>query len=156
MAIEREPIEFLSAVLLVSHNPERLADFYRDVVGIPLKAEQHGGSRPHWGCNLGEIHFAIHPIETFTDRRSDVGAVKIAFTTFDIDALVERLATSGVSVLYPPRDVGFFRSTAIHDPDGNFVEFTQLVDAWFEEIEARRGRGEDVVTRWRAARARRP
>ena len=143
-------------MLLVSHNPQRLAEFYRDVVGVPLTEERHGDSLPHWGCNLGEIHFAIHPIETFPDRRSGVGAVKIAFTTFDIDALVRRLAANGASVLYPPRDIGFFRSTAIHDPDGNFVEFTQLVDEWFEEIAARRGRGEDVVTRWRAARARRP
>jgi predicted enzyme related to lactoylglutathione lyase len=148
----REPIEFLSAVLLVSANPERLADFYRDVVGVPLQEERHGESRPHWGCNLGEVHFAIHPLATFPDRRAGVGAVKLAFTTFDIGALVERLAASGVSVLYPPRDVGFFRSTAILDPDGNFVEFTELVDAWFEELDARRGRGQDVVSRWRARR----
>jgi predicted enzyme related to lactoylglutathione lyase len=148
----REPIEFLSAVLLVSANPQRLAAFYRDVVGVPLEEERHGESRPHWGCNLGEIHFAIHPLETFPDGRSGVGAVKLAFTTFDIDALVQRLATCGVSVLYPPRDTGFFRSTAILDPDGNFVEFTQLVDAWFEQIESRRSHGQDVVTRWRARR----
>lgn len=148
----REPIEFLSAVLLVSANPQRLADFYRDVVGVPLQEERHGESRPHWGCNLGEIHFAIHPLDTFPDGRSGVGAVKLAVTTFDVDALVQRLATCGVSVLYPPRDTGFFRSTAILDPDGNFVEFTQLVDAWFEQIESRRSHGQDVVTRWRARR----
>ena len=30
----REQIEFLSAVLIVSENPARLAAFYRDIVGI--------------------------------------------------------------------------------------------------------------------------
>jgi predicted enzyme related to lactoylglutathione lyase len=150
-----EPIEFLSAVLLVSPDPARLAAFYRDVVGVPLVEERHGESRPHWGCNLGDVHFAIHPIETFPDRRSGVGAVKLAFTTFDVDALVRRLAARGVDVLYPPRDTGFFRSTAVLDPDGNFVELTELCDAWFEGLEAARRDGRDVTVRWRAARARR-
>jgi len=30
-----EPIGFLSAVLVVSENPKRLADLYRDVVDVP-------------------------------------------------------------------------------------------------------------------------
>ena len=148
-----EPIEFLSAVLVVSANPARLAAFYRDVIGIPLREEQHGGSRAHWGCNLGDIHFAIHPVETFPDRRSGVGAVKLAFTVFDVRALARRLEESGVPLLYAPRDTGFFWSTAIQDPDANFVEFTELRDEWFTGIEARRVAGDDVVARWRLMRA---
>ena len=149
---EREPVEFLSAILLVSEDPKRLAEFYRDVVGLPLQEERHGETRPHWGCNLGEIHFAIHPIETFPDRRSGTGAVKLAFTVFDIRALERRLEEGGIRLLYPPRDTGFFWSTAIHDPDGNFVEFTQLCDQWFEQIEASRTRGADLLSRWRSMR----
>lgn len=143
-------IEFLSAVLIVSENPRRLADFYRDVVGIPLEAEEHGASLPHWGCTLGDIHFAIHPVATFPDRRSGVGSVKLAFTVFDIQALVHRLEDKRVSLLYPPHDTGFFWSTAIQDPDGNLIEFTQLRDEWFTMLEERRRQGTDVVSRWRA------
>ena len=148
----REPVEFLSAVLVVSTNPERLAAFYRDVIGIPLRDERHGTSRRHWGCNLGDVHFAIHPVETFPDRRSGVGSVKLAFTVFDVKALGRRLEASGTPLLYPPRDTGFFWSTAIQDPDGNLIEFTELRDDWFEGIEARRRDGDDVVARWRTAR----
>ncbi len=144
-----EKIEFFSAILIASRNPERLANFYRDVVGIPLEAEQHDDTLPHYGCTLGDIHFAIHPIEDFPDHRSGVGAVKLAFTVFDIEALAERLRAQGVSLLYPPKDTGFFRTTAIEDPDGNFVEFTELCDQWFESLEERRARGFDVVARWR-------
>jgi predicted enzyme related to lactoylglutathione lyase len=147
----REPIEFLSAVLIVSENPKRLAEFYRDVVGIALESEEHGASLPHWGCTLGDVHFAIHPVATFPDRPTGVGSVKLAFTVFDIRALVQRLEEAGVPLLYPPWDTGFFWSTAIRDPDGNFIEFTQLRDEWFAQLEARRARGADVVTRWRAA-----
>ena len=42
-----EKIEFLSAVLLVSKDVDRLARFYRDVVGLPLEDEHHGESEKH-------------------------------------------------------------------------------------------------------------
>jgi len=112
----REPIAFLSPVLVVSTNPQRLATFYRDVIGIPLREEQHGGSR-------------------------------------DVQALARRLEGSGVPLLYPPRDTGFFVSTAVEDPDGNFVEFTERGGEWFTGIDARRAAGDDVVARWRVMRA---
>ena len=86
-----EPIEFVSAVLIVSEDPARLANFYREVVGVPLQDEAHGTTRQHYGCNLGDIHFAIHPVQTLPDQRHGVGAVKIALNVFDINALVERL-----------------------------------------------------------------
>jgi catechol 2,3-dioxygenase-like lactoylglutathione lyase family enzyme len=147
--MNREPIEFLSAVLLVSGDPKRLAEFYPDVIGVPLREEQHGDAPPHWGCTLGDIHFAIHPVETFPDKQSGTGSVKLAFTVFDIQALVRRLEEDAVPVLYPPRDTGFFWSTAVLDPDGNLVEFTELHDQWFEHLETRRAEGADVVARWR-------
>jgi len=150
--MDGESIEFLSAVLLVSADPQRLADFYRDIVGVPLVEERHGDSLPHWGCTLGEVHFAIHPIATFPDRRSGVGAVKLAFTVFDIKALVRRFDDSGVALLYPPRNTGFFWSTAVQDPDGNLIEFTELCDDWFTPIAARRSAGVDLLARWRAAK----
>jgi catechol-2,3-dioxygenase len=56
-----ERTEFLSAVLLASRQPDRLAVFYRDVLGLPLHEEQHGSGSVHWGCELGDVHFAIHP-----------------------------------------------------------------------------------------------
>jgi predicted enzyme related to lactoylglutathione lyase len=145
-----ETIEFLSAVLIVSENPSRLADFYRNVVGLELKDESHGGSLPHYGCTLGDMHFAIHPVETFPDRCHGVGAVKLAFTVFDIKALVERLAKQGIEVLYPPHNTGFFWSTAINDPDGNFIEFTEMCDEWFKGLDQRHAQGLDVVSRWKA------
>jgi len=148
-------IEGFSGILLVSENPARLAEFYRDVLGIPLEDEHHEGTLPHWGCTLGEVHFAIHPIEDFPDGTSGVGAVKLAFTVFDVRALAARLQERGVRLLYPPRDEGFFISAALLDPDGNFVELTELCDQWFEILQDRRGRGGDVLEK-RHARKPRP
>ncbi|HEX9548277.1 MAG TPA: hypothetical protein VF942_13135, partial [Acidimicrobiales bacterium] len=45
-----EQIEYLSAVLITSPKPERLAAFYRDILGIPLAEERHGNAPLHYGC----------------------------------------------------------------------------------------------------------
>jgi hypothetical protein len=34
-------VNFLNAVLIVSEEPKRLAQWYRDVLGLPLADEQH-------------------------------------------------------------------------------------------------------------------
>jgi len=144
-----EPIEFLSAVIIVSENPKRLFEFYQNILGIPLKPEDHGEKLSHYGCSLGDIHFAIHPIENFLDRRSGVGSVKIAFNVFDIKALIHRLSEMKVTFFYPLQDKGLFLTVAIEDPDGNYIEFTQLIDEWFEWIEEKRTKGSDIISRWK-------
>jgi catechol 2,3-dioxygenase-like lactoylglutathione lyase family enzyme len=39
----------------------RFTEFYRDVLGLPLVEERHGNAPQHWGCELGDAHFAIDP-----------------------------------------------------------------------------------------------
>ena len=148
--MSQETIEFLSGVILVSESPEALADFYTKILGVPLKPEQHDDTAPHWGCDLGDIHFAIHPVADFPDGRSGVGSVKLAFNVWDIDAMAARLERAGQQLLYPPRDTGFFLSTALQDPDGNLVELTQMSDAWFQYLEHRHAEGVDVVSKWKS------
>src|SRR5262245_5338551 len=149
VAMTIQSLECLGAVILVSKEPERLARFYRDVLGVPLTPEQHGDELPHWGCTLGQLHFAIHPVEDFPDGRSAVGSVKLAFNTFDVHGLARRLQAHGVTLLYPPKDTGFFWVTAVEDPDGNLVELVEMSKAWFEYLEVRQAQGHDVLARWR-------
>src|SRR5262249_17937937 len=99
-------VEFLSAVLLASTNHDRLAAFYRDVIGVPLEDEQHGDLLKHYGCELGDLPFAIHPAENLPGAAPGVGSVKLAFEVFDMDAHVKKLAAHGVQLLYPPYKMG--------------------------------------------------
>ena len=142
-----ERIEFVSAVHVVSRNAERLAAFYRDVLGVPLRVE-HQENRAHWGCTLGDLHFSIYPAEDFAhDAATGVGAIKLAFAVFDIDEVAERLEERGVGLLYPPRDLGWCKMTAIRDPDGNYIELTELGDDWYRHLEKRKDEGHDLVLR---------
>jgi catechol 2,3-dioxygenase-like lactoylglutathione lyase family enzyme len=146
-----EDIRFLSGLILVSEQPERLADFYRDVLGLPLAEEQHDETALHWACELGDVHFAIHPVEDYPGEPTATGAVKLAFMTFDLARLVEWLATLGVPLCYPPTDLGTqSRMTAIRDPDGNLVELTELGPTWLEHLKEHRATRGDLHQVWQA------
>jgi catechol 2,3-dioxygenase-like lactoylglutathione lyase family enzyme len=150
---ERRPdgLRFLSGIILVSAEPERLVGFYRDVLGVPLAEEQHDDSQPHWACELGDVHFAIHPQADYPGEAAGVGSVKLAFMVFEMDRLVAWLRGRGVEPLYPPVEFGeSSRITAVRDPDGNTVELTELGPGWLDHLKTHRAAGGDLVAQWGA------
>ncbi len=146
-----EKTEFMCAAIIVSKNPERLFNFYRDGLGFPLEVEQHGNSHKHYGCELGDLHFAIHPVENFEGKEPGVGSIKLDFEIFDMESFLVRLKDRGIEPLYPPRPLmpGSL-ITAVRDPDGNEIEFTALSAGWFKHLEERKRKGIDVVERWKS------
>ena len=143
--------EFVSAILIVSKNAGKLAEFYRDALGFPLEDEKHGDTELHYGCEVGDIHFAIHPFENFEDQEPGVGSIKLAFEVFDLEACLARLESHGVSPLYAPKPMGGIgKITAVRDPDGNLIELTQLNERWFKHIEERKKKGIDMLERWKS------
>jgi catechol 2,3-dioxygenase-like lactoylglutathione lyase family enzyme len=140
---------FISAILLTSRNIDRLATFYKDVLKVPLEDEQHGESAKHYGCDLGDFHFAIHPIESFGGEDPGVGSTKIAFEIFDMPGFVKHVESLGVELLYQPKEMGPMLITALKDPDGNHVEFTQLGEGWIKHLEKRRDDGHCLIKTWK-------
>src|SRR4051812_39850692 len=60
---KRPGIVFLSAVILVSPVPIRLARFYSDLLDVPLRESRHDGSSDvHYECEVADVHFAIHEL----------------------------------------------------------------------------------------------
>lgn len=144
-----EGIRFLSGLILVSEQPERLVDFYREVLGLPLEEERHGDTALHWACELGDVHFAIHPVADYEGEPTATGAVKLAFMTFDLATLVQWLQACGVPLVYPPADLGTeSRITAVRDPDGNLVELTELGPSWLGHLKRHRAEGGDLLHTW--------
>jgi catechol 2,3-dioxygenase-like lactoylglutathione lyase family enzyme len=147
-----EDVRFISGIILVSPQPERAVSFYRDVLGLPLAEERHGDTQPHWGCELGDTHFAIHPAEDYPeDPATGPSPVKLAFLVFDLGRMVSWLDKCGVPLCYPPAGLGAQSLiTAVRDPDGNLVELTQLGPGWLDHLKSRRAEGHDLVARWNA------
>lgn len=134
-------VTFISAVLLVSPRPADLVYFYR-ALGVPLREERHGDTEPHFGCELGDVHFAIHPESSFEGSGLGRGAIRLALAVDDITAMVNSLEPFGVRPEYPPRDVGFAIMTEVVDPDGNRVELTQLAPSWIAHLREKRSRAD--------------
>ncbi len=147
-----ESIEFLSGFVVVSPRAEQLAEFYRDVIGVELEAEDHGGLETHWAAELGDIQFAIHPDTNFPGTPAGPAPVRMSFIVFDLDTVLSRLEDHGVESLYPLKDDGFGRTITLRDPDGNFVELTELNDVGFEHLDRRKREGFDPVARWKQRR----
>lgn len=143
-------IQFFSAVLLTTRDVSRMTSFYRDQLGMPLEEERHGETDMHYGCELGDLHFAIHPITNFKEESLGVGSVKLAFEVFDMEDFVKTVQSRGVELLYPPRQMGPMLITAARDPDGNLIEFTQLSEGWISYLEGRRKEGHDLIARARS------
>lgn len=136
---------FISAVIILSGQPSTVASFYRDALGIPLIASDHGGSPTHYECELGDIHFAVHPLPEDALQPPAAARVKFALAVADLDAALARLNALGIAPRYPPEKLPFATMTAIEDPDGNIVELTQLSDRWLRYLRNRPAHERDVV-----------
>jgi predicted enzyme related to lactoylglutathione lyase len=111
----------VTAILLVSPDARALAAFYRRVLDLPLEDEQHDGMPLHYGCDVGGVHLAIHPNDSWrgVPTRNAQSPV-IVFGTKDVKVVVERLSANGVETA-GPTDHGFGVVVSFRDPDGNLI-----------------------------------
>jgi predicted enzyme related to lactoylglutathione lyase len=119
-------VKSICGTILMSRNPEGLARFYAEALGLTFEREDHGGLAPHWGVDVGTVHFGIHPPENFRSPTSGQGSVIL---TFDVDSLAEcasRLQALGAACIQPPHDEGFGVVASYADPDGNRFEVVEL------------------------------
>jgi catechol-2,3-dioxygenase len=119
-------IDDVTAVLLVSPNAKKLCEFYQTTLGIPLEEELHDGMPLHYGYDLGDVHFAIHPAGggwPGVPTRNAQSPV-ITFSTSDLKAVAKRLSARGVKVT-GPTEHGFARGISFRDPDGNLISILE-------------------------------
>ena len=121
-----------------------------------MEADQHDeGGIPHFECQLGDLHFAVHPLDAgsapLAANAARVQRIKFAFAVTDLDETLHHLRSLKTEPLYSPQDRGFARMTAIHDPDGNLIELTQLSDSWLRHLNSRSKDQRDIVENLSAA-----
>jgi catechol-2,3-dioxygenase len=122
----RTLVDDVAAILLISGDAKRLCEFYRATLRLPFKEELHDGMPLHYGCDLGEVHVAIHPASggwpgvPTRNARSPI----INFSTSNLKAVARRLAARGVKAR-GPTDHGFAWVLSFRDPDGNAVSILE-------------------------------
>jgi catechol 2,3-dioxygenase-like lactoylglutathione lyase family enzyme len=122
-------VESLAVVLLLTEDTGRAAAFYRDVLGLDLVEEAHGGSHRHYACRFGQVYFTIQYSADLRGQQSGIppdttgGAdtLQLCFTVQDMDAFLRHLDDKQVKPLHPVRPFEHTAFTTLKDPDGRFV-----------------------------------
>jgi hypothetical protein len=79
-------VKSICGTILMSGDPEALARFYREALGLAFEREDHGGLAPHWGVDIGRVHFGVHPPRNFEASAAGQGSVVL---TFDVTSLAD-------------------------------------------------------------------
>src|SRR5678816_3391359 len=118
-------LKSICGVIIPSNNPGRLARFYGRVLGCEFQREDHGDLAEHFGVDVGEIHFGIHPPVNF--RRIEPGEPRPrSRSTSLLSEAMAVLDDLGAQQVQPPHDEGFGMVTSYLDPDGNLFELVEL------------------------------
>jgi catechol 2,3-dioxygenase-like lactoylglutathione lyase family enzyme len=109
----------LAVVTLWAEDVNRTADFYREVLGLPLLMMDRG--RPHF--DLGGVYLVIlpgraHKLQDSMRTRFPV----LAFAVDDLDAVVHQLKSQGVEMPWGVEDDSDSRWVMFNDPGGNLLE----------------------------------
>jgi lactoylglutathione lyase len=111
-----------SIVMLVCADLARSRDFYRDVLGLPVR--QDLPKRPvRFELGSGAV-LSLH-------RKSDVlavrpGSLQLGFVVEDVDLFVAGCIERRVPIFQDPYDESFGRVAVIGDPDGYPVQVCTL------------------------------
>jgi len=112
MATTAKPlVSRVNVVYLYVREMERSVAFYRDLLGIPLRGDEHWQE-----ATLGGTRFALHEAHEGTGALS-AGTVHVSLEVADVDAAAEQLRAAGVETRETMRDE-WGAALQIRDPDG--------------------------------------
>lgn len=98
---------------------ERSLVFYRDVLGIPLERDAHGGDWVEARFPSG-VRFALNGAHEGAQPQAP-GSVVVDLRTTDLEAALERLKAAGVPVLRLMRE-SWGSVAHVADPDGHRID----------------------------------
>ena len=114
----------VGGVFFKAKDPKALAAWYRDVLGLPL--EPWGGAALRYDApkHPPALAWSVFPASTDYFAPS-TGAFMINYAVDDMDALLTRLRTKGVTILKRVDDDPNGLFAWILDPEGNKIELWQ-------------------------------
>ena len=131
----------IAAVLLFSDEPEALATFYREVLGVQLRRIRVPDADTHWAAELRGVYFSIWPETEVATSRSESHRGGVAFQIRDVEKEFNRLKALGLKVEFPLRRTALGWIARLRDPDGNPFEIYQA-EAGKTDTETNRGTGQ--------------
>jgi catechol 2,3-dioxygenase-like lactoylglutathione lyase family enzyme len=120
-----DQIASFKSIVITSSTPDVTADFYREVLGLPLEEEQHRGTARHWACQVGSLHFAIHQragfwLPSLPAAGSPAAPDTVVSFNADVERFSPRLAQHGIEIVAHNK-IGPMTFVAVRDPDQRTV-----------------------------------
>lgn len=120
----------LGGAFIYSHDPTKLATWYRDILGIPVIQNEEYGANYAVFQYLEEVDSTQKVTIVWSIMKAKEGVVcpsnqfMFNYRVADLDALVKELRENSIEV----QDVQVYpegKFTWMHDPDGNKIELWQ-------------------------------
>lgn len=115
-----ERVTGVGGVFFRAEDPEALADWYREHLGVPIEEDQTYATFASDGSGEMTV-WAAFPRDTdyFGDREAPL---MVNFRVRDLDAMLAQLRAAGVEVDDRVQDEGYGRFGWATDPEGNRFE----------------------------------
>ena len=111
----------ISAVVLLVSNVKRSVNFYKNILGLPVKRQSKDWIE---FFNNGTV-LALHPAKKKEKLKSG-SSMLIGFMVNDLDFSVKQLKRKRVKFFKQPKNEPFGKHTIILDPDGHLISIAQL------------------------------
>lgn len=120
------PVKSICGIILCSDSPQKLSEFYSQVLEVEFEQEEHGDLLTHYGVDIGQIHFGIHPPQNMQREQVGNANISVAFNVDSLDTSMQKAEKLGATCVTPPHDEGFGMVVSLLDIDGNMFELVEL------------------------------
>ncbi len=119
---EMERVTGIGGLFFRAHDPETLARWYHQHLGVTLTPSSEGD--PVWQQEAGPTVFSPFPEKTkyFGDPQK---VWMVNFRVRDLDKMAAQLVAAGIEVKIDPQASPIGRFARLHDPEGNPIELWQ-------------------------------
>lgn len=120
-------IKGLESILLSSENSTKLAEFYREVVGLKQTAEMEVGKNGEKGYEFADVLLYVNQHSEVHGKSKEPQRTILNFEVDDIEKEVERLEKAGVKKVQDTYHVeGYGLIATFEDLDGNYFQTVQV------------------------------
>jgi lactoylglutathione lyase len=111
----------IGAVVLLVANMKRSINFYKNILGLPIKRQSRDWTE---FFNDGTV-LALHPAKK-KDKLKSGSTILIGFMVNDLDYSVKQLKKKKVKFFKQLKKEPFGKHTIILDPDGHLISIAEL------------------------------
>lgn len=118
-------VEALDSVCVWSENPDKLAKFYEEILGLKVDKRLNLPDDKGVQFKVGNTYFFVGYHDKITGKAKDPYRIMVGFAVDSVKQVYDEISPKGVKFILKPSpspDKTFYVTTAL-DPEGNIIQF---------------------------------